>query len=207
MACALWIGGGLLNVTSLGTPSIGRITAVVRCGQREHGDHGGLYTCSQRGSPGSDTRPLLHSFIDRAQLWGSRRGCHSPTHLHREVECVCRQPKDGPLGFWEAQVQGRALDRKALVGSEWGGGPRPAEGQPLTPPAVIRNYGNLLLEMSAVVPDGIVAFFTSYQYMESTVASWYEQVRPRPAPPPPRGAPFPGCGSAALCRCHLCRKW
>lgn len=39
------------------------------------------------------------------------------------------------------------------------------------PPAVIRNYGNLLLEMSAVVPDGIVAFFTSYQYMESTVAS------------------------------------
>lgn len=43
---------------------------------------------------------------------------------------------------------------------------------------MIRNYGNLLLEMSAVVPDGIVAFFTSYQYMESTVASWYEQVRP-----------------------------
>lgn len=28
-----------------------------------------------------------------------------------------------------------------------------------------------------MVPDGIVAFFTSYQYMESTVASWYEQVR------------------------------
>jgi DNA excision repair protein ERCC-2 len=47
---------------------------------------------------------------------------------------------------------------------------------------VIRNYGNLLLEMSAVVPDGIVAFFTSYQYMESTVASWYEQVRLAPHP-------------------------
>ncbi|KAG7274628.1 hypothetical protein CRUP_009671 [Coryphaenoides rupestris] len=41
--------------------------------------------------------------------------------------------------------------------------------------AVIRNYGNLLLEMSAVVPDGIVAFFTSYMYMENIVASWYEQ--------------------------------
>uniref|UniRef100_A0A670JL03 General transcription and DNA repair factor IIH helicase subunit XPD n=1 Tax=Podarcis muralis TaxID=64176 RepID=A0A670JL03_PODMU len=41
--------------------------------------------------------------------------------------------------------------------------------------AVIRNYGNLLLEMSAIVPDGIVAFFTSYQYMENIVASWYEQ--------------------------------
>lgn len=43
--------------------------------------------------------------------------------------------------------------------------------------AVIRNYGNLLLEMSAIVPDGIVAFFTSYVYMENIVASWYEQVR------------------------------
>lgn len=42
--------------------------------------------------------------------------------------------------------------------------------------AVIRNYGNLLLEMSAIVPDGIVAFFTSYVYMENIVASWYEQV-------------------------------
>ncbi|KAG2469083.1 ERCC2 helicase, partial [Polypterus senegalus] len=41
--------------------------------------------------------------------------------------------------------------------------------------AVIRNYGNLLSEMSAIVPDGIVAFFTSYQYMENIVASWYEQ--------------------------------
>ncbi|XP_078592017.1 general transcription and DNA repair factor IIH helicase subunit XPD-like [Branchiostoma floridae x Branchiostoma japonicum] len=41
--------------------------------------------------------------------------------------------------------------------------------------AIIRNYGNLLVDMSAVVPDGIVAFFTSYSYMESTVAAWYEQ--------------------------------
>lgn len=30
--------------------------------------------------------------------------------------------------------------------------------------------------MSAIVPDGIVAFFTSYVYMENIVASWYEQV-------------------------------
>lgn len=41
---------------------------------------------------------------------------------------------------------------------------------------MIRNYGNLLLEMSAIVPDGIVAFFTSYVYMENIVAAWYEQV-------------------------------
>ena len=42
--------------------------------------------------------------------------------------------------------------------------------------AVIRNYGSLLAEMVTIVPDGIVCFFTSYLYMESVVASWYEQV-------------------------------
>jgi len=31
--------------------------------------------------------------------------------------------------------------------------------------AVIRNYGNLLVELSAVVPDGMVCFFPSYLYM------------------------------------------
>lgn len=31
--------------------------------------------------------------------------------------------------------------------------------------AVVRNYGNLLVELSAVVPDGVVCFFTSYIYM------------------------------------------
>jgi len=41
--------------------------------------------------------------------------------------------------------------------------------------AVIRNYGNLLVEMVRVVPDGVVCFFTSYMYMEAVVASWYEQ--------------------------------
>lgn len=32
-------------------------------------------------------------------------------------------------------------------------------------PAVIRNYGNLLVEFCSIVPDGIVCFFTSYIYM------------------------------------------
>ncbi|XP_076318647.1 general transcription and DNA repair factor IIH helicase subunit Xpd isoform X1 [Tachypleus tridentatus] len=41
--------------------------------------------------------------------------------------------------------------------------------------AVIRNYGNLLVEMATIVPDGVVCFFTSYLYMEAVVASWYEQ--------------------------------
>ena len=44
-----------------------------------------------------------------------------------------------------------------------------------TDQAVIRNYGNLLLDMVQVVPDGLVCFFTSYVYMEYIIASWYEQ--------------------------------
>lgn len=38
--------------------------------------------------------------------------------------------------------------------------------------AVIRNYGQLLVEFAATVPDGLVCFFTSYLYMESVVAAW-----------------------------------
>ncbi|VUZ41896.1 unnamed protein product, partial [Hymenolepis diminuta] len=41
--------------------------------------------------------------------------------------------------------------------------------------AVTRNYGHLLAEMASIVPDGIVAFFPSYHYLESTFAMWYEQ--------------------------------
>ena len=33
--------------------------------------------------------------------------------------------------------------------------------------AVVRNYGNLLVEMSAVIPDGVACFFPSYEYMVS----------------------------------------
>ena len=41
--------------------------------------------------------------------------------------------------------------------------------------AVVRNYGQLLVEIATIVPDGIVCFFTSYLYLESVVASWYDQ--------------------------------
>lgn len=41
--------------------------------------------------------------------------------------------------------------------------------------AVIRNYGQLLVETAKTVPDGIVCFFTSYLYLESVVAAWYDQ--------------------------------
>lgn len=41
-------------------------------------------------------------------------------------------------------------------------------------PAVVRNYGKLLVEMARSVPDGMVCFFTSYLYLENVVATWYD---------------------------------
>ena len=50
-------------------------------------------------------------------------------------------------------------------------------------PAVVRNFGSILIEYSKIVPDGIVAFFPSYLYMESIVAAWNDMV----------GVVSPGC--------------
>lgn len=41
-------------------------------------------------------------------------------------------------------------------------------------PGVIQNYGRILIDMSATVPDGLVAFFVSYSYMEQIVSKWHE---------------------------------
>lgn len=41
-------------------------------------------------------------------------------------------------------------------------------------PAVVRNYGALLVDMCKVVPDGLVAFFPSYIYLETIVSLWQE---------------------------------
>ncbi|CAG8575136.1 7089_t:CDS:10, partial [Diversispora eburnea] len=41
-------------------------------------------------------------------------------------------------------------------------------------PAVVRNFGQILVEFSKIVPDGIVAFFPSYLYMESIVSMWHD---------------------------------
>ena len=49
-------------------------------------------------------------------------------------------------------------------------------------PAVVRNFGSILIEYSKIVPDGIVAFFPSYLYMESIVAAWHDMVGKSPVP-------------------------
>ena len=48
-------------------------------------------------------------------------------------------------------------------------------------PAVVRNFGAILVEYSKIVPDGIVAFFPSYLYMESIVAAWNDMVSTMPS--------------------------
>lgn len=37
---------------------------------------------------------------------------------------------------------------------------------------VVRNYGAMLVELCTVIPDGVVAFFTSYSYMEQLISEW-----------------------------------
>lgn len=37
---------------------------------------------------------------------------------------------------------------------------------------VTQNYGRLLCDLAAIIPDGMVCFFTSYRYMEDIVATW-----------------------------------
>ena len=38
---------------------------------------------------------------------------------------------------------------------------------------VVRNYGDMLVELCACIPDGVVAFFTSHSCMESILSDWY----------------------------------
>mmetsp|Transcript_42887 Transcript_42887/g.167579 ORF Transcript_42887/g.167579 Transcript_42887/m.167579 type:complete len:98 (-) Transcript_42887:3158-3451(-) len=40
--------------------------------------------------------------------------------------------------------------------------------------SVVRNYGNLVIELATHVPDGMVVFFTSYVYMELMISYWDE---------------------------------
>lgn len=40
--------------------------------------------------------------------------------------------------------------------------------------SVVRNYGNLAVELASIVPDGMVTFFTSYVYMEQMISMWQE---------------------------------
>ena len=38
---------------------------------------------------------------------------------------------------------------------------------------MIRNYGRLLVELCRVIPDGVVCFFVSYDYMQKVAEKWH----------------------------------
>lgn len=40
--------------------------------------------------------------------------------------------------------------------------------------SVVRNFGNLCVELAGTIPDGMVTFFTSYVYMEQMISMWHE---------------------------------
>lgn len=40
--------------------------------------------------------------------------------------------------------------------------------------SVVRNFGNLAVELAGAIPDGMVTFFTSYVYMEQMISMWHE---------------------------------
>ena len=40
--------------------------------------------------------------------------------------------------------------------------------------SVMRNYGRMLVELAAAIPDGIVCFFVSYSYMDKIVSKWQD---------------------------------
>ncbi len=54
----------------------------------------------------------------------------------------------------------------------WGGFFYLAHAVIIQDPSVVRNYGDLVIELAHTVPDGMVCFFTSYSYMEDVVMQW-----------------------------------
>ena len=39
---------------------------------------------------------------------------------------------------------------------------------------VVANYGRLLVALAGCVPDGLVAFFVSYSYMDAAISAWHD---------------------------------
>lgn len=50
---------------------------------------------------------------------------------------------------------------------------------------VIRNYGRMLIELAAAIPDGLVCFFVSYSYMDKIVSKWHDMGVLTVKHPPP----------------------
>ncbi|NWZ93543.1 ERCC2 helicase, partial [Nesospiza acunhae] len=136
-------------------------------------------------------RPVFERFQSVIVTSGVRDPKNPPKTSQKYPKITLKSSQHHLGGFWggseppfcvpSPQIVGRGNDQVAMS----------SKFETREDIAVTRNYGQLLLELSAVVPDGLVAFFTSYVYLESTVASWYEQVNfgvpsPGVSPNPPQ---------------------
>ena len=76
---------------------------------------------------------------------------------------VCSLPISFPREALRPLVVARGTDQVAM---------RSAGAGDVTDVGVVRNYGKLLLECAASVPDGVVVFFASFALMQSVLAEW-----------------------------------
>lgn len=67
---------------------------------------------------------------------------------------------------------------------------------------VIRNYGRMLVELAAAIPDGIVCFFVSYSYMDKIVSKWNDTGVLQVMPPPVFLDWYPSLASRGLYILH-----
>lgn len=82
--------------------------------------------------------------------------------LPRGRECVL------PVVLSKGNDQVAITSKKRTLLDEYNSG----RGEELASKPIVRNYGNVLVELSAVVPDGIVGFFPSYNFMDQMVTEW-----------------------------------
>ena len=97
------------------------------------------------------------------KLLAFRPAVRAQLEMSIERPCIC------PL------VVSRAADQTALT----------TRFEAREDPAVLQGYASLLVQLCSTVPDGVVAFFPSYAYMQKAIAAWHalgalrlvEQVR------------------------------
>jgi len=85
------------------------------------------------------------------KILGFKPAVRESLEMSIERPCIC------PL------VVARAADQTALT----------TKFEARDDPAVLKGYASLLAQVCATVPDGVVAFFPSYSYMQMAIAAWH----------------------------------
>ena len=111
------------------------------------------------------TRPVFTRFRNVVLTSGTV----SPFHIYKTIleinPKICRSLKPAlPRNCFEPLLVSRGADESA-VSSKF---------DERDDASVVRNYGALLIDLASTVPDGIVAFFPSYLYMERILCRWHE---------------------------------